>query len=115
MKAAAVAVNTCAGEASTASLQQMVRMASSVGPSRAATVSARRPPPYPRIGTVLLLTSLAPGFRRFGVGAGGRLMPETEGGIVEWVKVEDLERMESYVDYGVDPSAPQGEEAFDIF
>ena len=55
------------------------------------------------------------GMVKVSVGAGGQLLPDVEGGIVEWVKVEDLERMESYVDYGTDPSASQGEEAFDIF
>ena len=51
------------------------------------------------------------------VGAGGRLIPGGEGGITEWVKAEDLERMQSDVDYG--PSAEQqdegSEESFDIF
>jgi len=55
------------------------------------------------------------GMVQVSVGAGGQLLPDVEGGIVEWVKAEDLERMESYVDYGADPSASQGEEAFDIF
>jgi len=62
-------------------------------------------------------TELVPpdGMVKVSVGAGGTLLPDAEGGIVEWVKTEDLERMESYVDYGVDPSAAQAEEAFDIF
>ena len=51
------------------------------------------------------------------VGAGGRLIPGGEGGITEWVKAEDLERMQSDVDYG--PSTEQqdegSEESFDIF
>ena len=34
--------------------------------------------------------------------------------VLEWVKAEDLERMESYVDYGDRDSAPS-EESFDIF
>ena len=55
------------------------------------------------------------GMVKVSVGAGGQLLPDVEGGIVEWVKAEDLERMESYVDYGTDPSASQAEEAFDIF
>jgi penicillin-binding protein 1A len=36
------------------------------------------------------------------------------GGITEWVKAEDLERMESYVETSQDQQA-QDEEAFDIF
>jgi len=62
-------------------------------------------------------TELVPpdGMVEVSVGPGGRLLPAVEGGIVEWVKAEDLERMESYVDYGTDPSAAPSEEAFDIF
>jgi penicillin-binding protein 1A len=62
-------------------------------------------------------TELVPpdGMVEVSVGPGGRLLPAAEGGIVEWVKAEDLERMESYVDYGTDPSAAPSEEAFDIF
>jgi penicillin-binding protein 1A len=48
------------------------------------------------------------------VGAGGRLTEGGSGGVVEWVKAEDLERMETYVDYGPDNAAP-AEESFDIF
>ncbi|MGY3265677.1 penicillin-binding protein 1A [Lysobacter sp. HA35] len=51
------------------------------------------------------------------VGAGGRLIPGGTGGITEWVKQEDLERMQSDIDYG--PSSQQqdsgSEESFDIF
>ena len=51
------------------------------------------------------------------VGAGGRLIPGGGGGITEWVKAEDLERMQSDIDYG--PSTQQqdqsSEESFDIF
>ena len=51
------------------------------------------------------------------VGAGGRLIPGGEGGITEWVKAEDLERMQNDIDYG--PSSEQqergSEESFDIF
>ncbi len=54
------------------------------------------------------------GMVQVSVGAGGHLLPEGSGGIVEWVKHEDLERMESVVDYGPGDSAPS-EEAFDIF
>ena len=48
------------------------------------------------------------------VSANGSLLPEGSGGVTEWVKTEDLERMESYVDYGPQESAP-AEESFDIF
>ncbi|HEY5971700.1 MAG TPA: penicillin-binding transpeptidase domain-containing protein, partial [Pseudoxanthomonas sp.] len=48
------------------------------------------------------------------VGAGGNLMTEGSGGIVEYVKTEDLERMQSYTDYGTDEAAAD-EDAFDIF
>ena len=49
------------------------------------------------------------------VGAGGQLLPDSNGGLVEWVKTEDLERMQSYVDYGHDENATPEEESFDIF
>ena len=50
------------------------------------------------------------------VGPGGRLIPDGGSGIVEWVKAEDLERMETYVDYGPEEAeAPTEEESFDIF
>jgi len=48
------------------------------------------------------------------VGPGGQLIPEGTGGIVEWVKTEDLEKMQTYVDYGPQDQAPS-EETFDIF
>lgn len=55
------------------------------------------------------------GMVKVSVSAGGQLMPtSSSGGLVEYVKAEDLERMESYVDYGPDETAP-AEEAFDIF
>lgn len=53
------------------------------------------------------------GMVKVSVGAGGQLI-EGGGGLTEWVKAEDLERMETYVDYGPEQSAP-AEEAFDIF
>jgi penicillin-binding protein 1A len=57
------------------------------------------------------------GMVKVAVGAGGRLIPNAEGGVIEWVKAEDLERMEADVDYG--PSSSQensaSEESFDIF
>jgi penicillin-binding protein 1A len=54
------------------------------------------------------------GMVKVAVGAGGQLLPEGSGGITEWVKAEDLERMESYVDTSQDQDA-QDEAAFDIF
>ncbi|KAB8313958.1 peptidase, partial [Tolypothrix campylonemoides VB511288] len=54
-----------------------------------------------------------PGMVKVSVGANGALIPDGDGGIVEWVKTEDLERMESIVDYG-DDGVP-AEESFDIF
>ena len=55
------------------------------------------------------------GMVKVSVGAGGRLMPDSSGGIVEWVKAEDLERMANDVDYGSDESTAPAEESFDIF
>ena len=55
------------------------------------------------------------GMVQVSVGAGGRLLPGTSGGVVEWVKAEDLERMESYTQPDADPNAQPDEEAFDIF
>jgi len=55
------------------------------------------------------------GMVKVSVGPGGRLMPDSTGGIVEWVKTEDLERMASDIDYGSDESAVPAEESFDIF
>jgi len=55
------------------------------------------------------------GMVRVAVGAGGQLLPtEATGGITEWVKNEDLERMQTYVDYGPKQQG-QDEESFDIF
>jgi penicillin-binding protein 1A len=63
------------------------------------------------------VTALEPpdGMIKVSVGAGGQMLPEGSGGNVEWVKAEDLERMETYVDYGPQDSATPSEEAFDIF
>ncbi|WP_242110473.1 penicillin-binding protein 1A [Luteimonas aquatica] len=47
------------------------------------------------------------------VAANGTLIPGGSGGIVEWVKAEDLERMETYTNEDLD-QAPD-EKAFDIF
>ncbi|MFS8136870.1 MAG: penicillin-binding protein 1A [Thermomonas sp.] len=55
------------------------------------------------------------GMVQVSVGAGGRLSPASRGGIVEWVKAEDLERMETYSQPATDPNAQPDEEAFDIF
>jgi penicillin-binding protein 1A len=54
------------------------------------------------------------GMVKVSVGGNGALIPGGEGGIIEWVKAEDLERMQSYVDFGPQETAP-AEEAFDIF
>ncbi|TWI07937.1 penicillin-binding protein 1A [Aerolutibacter ruishenii] len=55
------------------------------------------------------------GMVQVSVGPGGRLIPDGGTGIVEWVKAEDLERMESYVDYGPEEAEAPAEESFDIF
>ncbi|MGV8943967.1 penicillin-binding protein 1A [Thermomonas sp.] len=55
------------------------------------------------------------GMVQVSVGAGGRLLPGASGGVVEWVKAEDLERMESYAEPDADPNAQPDEAAFDIF
>ncbi|HEY9400612.1 MAG TPA: penicillin-binding protein 1A [Luteimonas sp.] len=55
------------------------------------------------------------GMVKVAVGAGGQLLPTaSDGGITEYVKVEDLERMQSAIDYGPQEQT-QDEEAFDIF
>lgn len=54
------------------------------------------------------------GMVRVSVAANGTLLPEGSGGIEEWVKVDDLERLQSYADYGADESQT-AEETFDIF
>ncbi len=48
------------------------------------------------------------------VSATGNLLPAGSGGISEWIKVEDLERMQSYVDYD-DGQFEPAEASFDIF
>ncbi|MFP5374187.1 MAG: penicillin-binding protein 1A [Gammaproteobacteria bacterium] len=53
------------------------------------------------------------GMVQVSVGPGGRLIEGGQGGVVEWVKVEDLERMQAAVEYS-DQAASQ-EDAFDIF
>ena len=54
------------------------------------------------------------GMVRVSVAPNGSLLPEGSGGVQEWVKAEDLDRMQSYSDYGMDDAAP-AEESFDIF
>ncbi|MDH5822898.1 penicillin-binding protein 1A [Luteimonas sp. RD2P54] len=54
------------------------------------------------------------GMVQVSVSASGRLLPGGAGGITEYVKAEDLERMASEVDEVFDDSLPS-EEAFDIF
>lgn len=54
------------------------------------------------------------GMVKVSVAANGTLLPESSGGVVEWVKAEDLDRMETYVDYGPEDTIP-AEESFDIF
>ena len=53
------------------------------------------------------------GMVQVSVGPGGRLLPEGSTGVVEWVKTEDLERIQVATDYSED--AATEEEAFDIF
>lgn len=55
------------------------------------------------------------GMVKVAVTASGQLLPTNGGGgITEYVKVEDLEKMETYVDYGSNDALPS-EESFDIF
>lgn len=56
------------------------------------------------------------GMVKVGVTASGQLIPGG-GGITEWVKAEDLERMETYIDYGPQEQqqAEPAEESYDIF
>jgi len=56
------------------------------------------------------------GMVKVAVTASGQLLPtEGSGGIIEYVKVEDLERMETYVDYGSADEAVPSEDSFNIF
>ena len=56
-----------------------------------------------------------PGMIKVAVTGSGQLLPtESSGGITEYVKVEDLEKMETFVDYGSDEAMPS-EDSFDIF
>jgi penicillin-binding protein 1A len=53
------------------------------------------------------------GMVKVSVAANGTLIPGGSGGITEFVKTEDLERMQNYTDYSTEDA--QDEEAFDIF
>src|SRR5690606_7716195 len=53
------------------------------------------------------------GMVKVSVAANGTLIPDGGGGITEYVKVEDLERMQNYTDYSDEDALD--EEAFDIF
>ena len=55
------------------------------------------------------------GMVKVGVSANGRLLPGGTGGITEWVKIEDLQRMEADMETEIDMDAQPTEEAFDIF
>jgi penicillin-binding protein 1A len=54
-----------------------------------------------------------PGMVQVSVSADGRLLPGGSSGIVEYIKAEDLERMETIPQFDFDEQPP--EEAFDIF
>jgi penicillin-binding protein 1A len=54
------------------------------------------------------------GMVKVAVGPGGRLLPAGSAGIVEWVKAEDLDRMEAEAETAEQPES-QDEAAFDIF
>ena len=53
------------------------------------------------------------GMVQVSVGPGGRLLPAGSTGLVEWVKTEDMDRIQVQTDYSEDAAAE--EEAFDIF
>lgn len=53
------------------------------------------------------------GMVKVSVAANGTLLPDGSGGITEYIKAEDLSRMESYTNY--DTEQTPDEEAFDIF
>jgi penicillin-binding protein 1A len=53
------------------------------------------------------------GMVKVAVGPGGRLLPEASGGIIEYVKAEDLERMQTEIE--LPPDQSQEEQSFDIF
>ncbi|MFN3704151.1 penicillin-binding protein 1A [Thermomonas sp.] len=55
------------------------------------------------------------GMVQVSVSANGRLLPGGEGGIVEWIKAEDLQRMEEDALTEPETDAAPAEESFDIF
>lgn len=55
------------------------------------------------------------GMVQVAVGANGRLIPGSSGGVMEWVKAEDLERVESYYEPEPGVQGEPAEDAFDIF
>ncbi|MDE2407647.1 MAG: penicillin-binding protein 1A [Xanthomonadaceae bacterium] len=55
------------------------------------------------------------GMVKVSVSASGRLLPGVEGGIIEWVKAEDLQQMEQDTLAMPDADAAPTEESFDIF
>ena len=55
------------------------------------------------------------GMVQVSVSANGRLLPGGEGGIVEWIKAEDLQRMEEEALTEPEPEDTPAEESFDIF
>jgi len=63
-----------------------------------------------------IATNIPPdGMIKVAVGAGGQWLPtDATGGLTEYVKAEDLERMQNSIDYGQQQQS-QDEEAFDIF
>ena len=68
--------------------------------------------------TTIVVAFLGPSTVTLNVGpANGSLLPPGSGGISEWIKTEDLERMQSYAafDNGSAAEAAQAEETFDIF
>jgi penicillin-binding protein 1A len=55
------------------------------------------------------------GMVKVSVSASGRLLPGGEGGIVEWVKAEDLQRMEEEALAEPEAEEQPAEASFDIF
>jgi len=55
------------------------------------------------------------GMVKVSVSASGRLLPGVQGGITEWVKAEDLQRMEEDTLAIPDTDTQPSEESFDIF
>ena len=55
------------------------------------------------------------GMVKVSVSASGRLLPGVDGGITEWVKAEDLQRMEEDMLEAPEEEAAPAEASFDIF